>query len=529
MIEIPGYITLKEEFTASIGASYSGIDISSHKKVLIRTLPLDRTISEIFLIPSVGNEQILSFSHPHLMRVLSIGETNSVRYCVTEYVDFNGFEAHFQRGLSVLDAADSSIQMLSAIHYLHLHQIVHWNINPSHIGFSPSGNVILSLVNFQRTSNENSPFGNTFKEYHYPKLINENNKDAFVDIYSCGMLFYKSLTKERIQEKKKNNLTNTPIDIKSRIPLLPRNLLTFQSFVRKTLTLVEQEQDTDCLHLIELLSECEHNYVSRLKLRSAFKPNSVDKNHLCSFLPNQMAFGENKSQQNKYALILEKFNLLTKKQKTYAAMLSTIIFTLTVGIAFKSEEKLENKVSSPINAKSDNINIKSDFPSALAIANQTINTTQPVIASKTEDKLDKSISSQSFKTVNPKQLVTVPTQDTWSTFMLDQADIHITNLEFSTPKNNNAIDTVNLVLKYDPENVAAKQRIRSIVDSYYYMARKRIKNEDVKRASRYITIGLNLIPAHRKLLLLQDEMIQLTQSDNKNLESPFVFASDNDE
>eukprot|EP01065_Artemidia_motanka_P025677 TRINITY_DN30658_c0_g1_i1.p1 TRINITY_DN30658_c0_g1~~TRINITY_DN30658_c0_g1_i1.p1 ORF type:complete len:345 (+),score=101.89 TRINITY_DN30658_c0_g1_i1:67-1101(+) len=150
-------------------------------------------------------------NHPNIVNLFEVVECKNHIYMVFEKMDTDLFEwmrslRKAGRWLSERDVAFYSQSLLSAVAYLHSHDIVHRDIKPENLLVGNQGRVI-KLTDFgiaKVAANECTPFGS--RSYMAPEIISgvmsgvdpsqtpmlimTKEEVKFLDMWSCGTVIY---------------------------------------------------------------------------------------------------------------------------------------------------------------------------------------------------------------------------------------------------------------------------------------------------------------------------------------------------
>lgn len=149
------------------------------------------------------NEGESKLIHPNIVRIYEVGQEAGSSYLVMEFVDGQDLESilNSRRGpLTVPEALDMGIQILSGLGFAHSNGIVHRDIKPSNVLVDREGHAYVmdfGIAKVLRTgrmlTQVNSRLGTP--DYMSPEQIrNPRDVDYRSDIYSFGCLFYELLT-----------------------------------------------------------------------------------------------------------------------------------------------------------------------------------------------------------------------------------------------------------------------------------------------------------------------------------------------
>ena len=138
----------------------------------------------------------IRITHPHIIKLYSSFEDRNYFYLLMEYAKKGNLYQLIQKkkGLDENEAFHYFIQVVSAIHFLHMNGYAHRDIKPENILLDRNGQVKLCdfgwCVNVSK--GERITFCGTY-EYMAPEMINDEFYDMGIDIWSLGVLLYEMI------------------------------------------------------------------------------------------------------------------------------------------------------------------------------------------------------------------------------------------------------------------------------------------------------------------------------------------------
>ena len=192
-----------------MGAVYYAHDPVLDCPVAIKQLQLDPTTGEI--VGEQISRQFLrearilaSLHHPNLPRVTDYFVEDKFQYLVMDYIEGQSLQdivnAH-PLGLAEDQVVEWADQLLSALDYIHQHQLVHRDIKPSNIRRTPDGRIF--LVDFGLAKAYTPAVSKTLSvihgvgtpEYSPPEQFDpQAHTDERSDLYALGATLYHLLT-----------------------------------------------------------------------------------------------------------------------------------------------------------------------------------------------------------------------------------------------------------------------------------------------------------------------------------------------
>ena len=223
--------------------------------------------------------------HPNIIKLYSMDETDNEINIIMEYAKNGNLYQLITRnktGFSEKIAFQYFIQVVNAVYFLHENQIIHRDIKPENLLIGENNTIKLCDFGWAKNlslKNRSSYCGTV--EYMAPEIIESENYDYSVDIWSLGILLYELLMGH--SPFKDKTTKNTIVNIKL-------HELKF-----------DKEISEDCKDLINKLLEV--NKEKRLNIKDILTHNFVKKNEN---LIN--SFSSNKLFNNSSALYLDNEN-----------------------------------------------------------------------------------------------------------------------------------------------------------------------------------------------------------------------------
>jgi serine/threonine protein kinase len=197
-----------------MGTVYRALDTELARCVAIKVVHPDLAKSEEFLKRFQREGRIGALlDHPHICRLLDIGQHEGVHYLVMEYLEGETLAKRLNRGpLPVEETLRYGIQIADALDHAHYRGIVHRDLKPINIMLTKFGAKLLDFGLAKRlpvgaegvatstiTMVSNGVNLGT-PAYMAPERWEGSEADARSDIFAFGALLYEMLTQRRAFE-----------------------------------------------------------------------------------------------------------------------------------------------------------------------------------------------------------------------------------------------------------------------------------------------------------------------------------------
>ncbi|BDM76684.1 Stk1 family PASTA domain-containing Ser/Thr kinase [Lactococcus garvieae] len=139
-------------------------------------------------------------SHPNIVSISDVGESENQQYIVMEYVDGMTLKQYINEHapLSNDEAVNITSEILSAMECAHNHGIIHRDLKPQNVLLSQSGNVKVTDFGIAKALTETSltQTNTMFGSVHYlsPEQARGANATLQSDIYAIGIILFELLT-----------------------------------------------------------------------------------------------------------------------------------------------------------------------------------------------------------------------------------------------------------------------------------------------------------------------------------------------
>lgn len=255
-----------------------------------------KVIEKKKLLNTFGNCDIIyneikihsKLEHPNIIRLYSMNETEKEINIIMEYAkNGNLFQliSENKKGFSEKIAFEYFIQVVNAVYFLHENQIIHRDIKPENLLIGENNTIKLCDFGWARqlTLKNRSSFCGTV-EYMAPEIIESENYDYSVDIWSLGILLYELLMGH--SPFKDKTTKNTIVNIKL-------HDLKF-----------DKEISEDCKDLINKLLEVNKDKRINIKDILTHKFIKNNSNLICNSISTNKLFSEYNNSDNNIQLNL---------------------------------------------------------------------------------------------------------------------------------------------------------------------------------------------------------------------------------
>ncbi|CAD2078064.1 protein kinase [Jeotgalicoccus coquinae] len=180
---------------------YLATDIILNREVVVKMIkadPLDKEKSVRRFQREV--ESTIQLSHPNIVSVIDVDETEEYHILVTEVVHGSNLKEHIVKNspLDIDEVISIAMMTLRGIEHAHDRGIIHRDIKPQNILIDENGKVkitdfgIAKALSETRMTETNQVIGSV--QYISPEQAKGHNTDERTDIYSFGVMLFELLT-----------------------------------------------------------------------------------------------------------------------------------------------------------------------------------------------------------------------------------------------------------------------------------------------------------------------------------------------
>lgn len=202
--QIPGYQILGKLGAGAMAAVYKAKQLSLDRLVAIKILPRKYSTNPQFIERFYAEGRAAAqLNHPNIVQAYDVGQSGEFHYFVMEYVE--GATVHDyitdNKRFSEKEAIDVVINIADALAHAHDKGLIHRDVKPKNIMFTPSGIAKLADLGLARAiDDKEAALAEAGKAYGTPYYISpeqvrgEVNIGPQADIYSLGATLYHMLT-----------------------------------------------------------------------------------------------------------------------------------------------------------------------------------------------------------------------------------------------------------------------------------------------------------------------------------------------
>ena len=211
------YEILGEIGAGGMGRVYRARDTRLNRLVAIKVL-----LGDIDLGPERSRrfereaQSIASLNHPHICAVHDVGVENGTPYLVMEYLEGETLAARLSRGaLPIQQVLRHAVEISDALDKAHRSGVVHRDVKPSNIAFTPGGAKLLDFGLARKTApaiagdsaaatlttpSDLTQPGTVLGTVQYmaPEQVRGEEADARTDIFAFGAVLYEMVTGAKV-------------------------------------------------------------------------------------------------------------------------------------------------------------------------------------------------------------------------------------------------------------------------------------------------------------------------------------------
>ncbi len=199
------YRIVSELGRGGMGMVYQGHDPQIDRMVALKVLREDRLTTEDFVQRFLKEATAIGrLSHPGIVTVYDVGQDHGTIYIAMEFLEGQSVDELVKAGtLSLPEIVDMGIQIANALHYAHERGIVHRDIKPPNIIYTPEKTIKVTDFGIahiddpdrQQMTRAGEILGTPV--YMAPEQVLGQAVDGRSDLYSLGVILYELSTGRR--------------------------------------------------------------------------------------------------------------------------------------------------------------------------------------------------------------------------------------------------------------------------------------------------------------------------------------------
>jgi serine/threonine-protein kinase len=206
-MNVGGATLLRELARGNMGLVFTAYQQSLKRQIAVKVLPKCMYTDESVGLFNQEAEAVAGLSHPNIMPIYEIGETEGFRYFTMQLIDGMSLAAVLReiaknpvpsrRTLPIRTSLSIIKQILDALHYAHKRGVVHRDIKPENILILAESHIpVIADFGISRIVSSKAdalqiPRGSPL--YMAPEQILSSEADARADIYAAGVLLFRLL------------------------------------------------------------------------------------------------------------------------------------------------------------------------------------------------------------------------------------------------------------------------------------------------------------------------------------------------
>lgn len=262
--EIPGYRLVRELGRGGMATVYLAIQEKFDREVAVKIMDRELLHDETFSKRFQRESRIVArLNHPHIIQVYDVGLVDENHYLSMELVTGGELDDRLGSGLGVKEAFRIIREIARALDFAHSKGFVHRDIKPENILFREEGSAVLSdfgiargMDNETRITTMGSVVGTPY--YMSPEQVTGEKLDGRADLYSLGVVFYKTLT-GKVPYDGDSALNIGIRHIKDPVPKLPPGLSKLQPLIDRFMAKAPADRFQSGAEVIEELDRFERS------------------------------------------------------------------------------------------------------------------------------------------------------------------------------------------------------------------------------------------------------------------------------
>ncbi len=264
---IPGYTIHSVLGTGGFATVYLATQVSLNRSVALKVMnpnyAIDKDLCERFI--REGHDLAVVSEHVNIVTVYDVGSYENLYYIAMQYLpgptlkELINSEKPYQHPLYIIS------RVAEALSFAHEKGYVHRDIKPANILFNAQGEAVLSDFGIAKTNNRNEQLTHMGQlvgtdSYMSPEqALMSENLDGRSDIYSLGVVFYETLTRNRPYKTTKNDSVLSQ-HVHAPVPTLPESEAVHQHLIDR---MMAKDAADRYASANELLDDIQRRYFSQ--------------------------------------------------------------------------------------------------------------------------------------------------------------------------------------------------------------------------------------------------------------------------
>ncbi len=454
-MQIPGYEIQHEIGRGGMATVYLATQESLNRNVALKVLSPGLSTDESLAQRFLKEGRILAqLSHPNIITIFDIAKHDNDYYFAMEFLSGGSLKERIKQGVAPEGTVSIIRSIAEALRYAHSRGFVHRDIKPANIMFREDGAAVLTDFGIAKIVGAETVLTATglivgSPKYMSPEQAKGEQTDARTDLYSLGIIFYEMLTGQAPFQSTTDPFALALKHITEKIPPLPAGHRLFQPILDRLLA-----------------KNTSDRFQSADQFLDAFYSDPHIQQLLADSYPSLSQQQKPKTppgdgRQRKRPTLLENRKL---------PMIGSAVGAVTLAVA------IALFLFSP--PKQTPMQEQRTAPDAKIIPSSPPPDTEP--GTETDHAL-----AALFQT----------------------AEIQIAAQRFSSPADDNALETYRHILKLQPGNPEALAGLSRIVAAYGLLAQSSRQKQSYQQGLAYIDQGLLIQPANHELLTLREEIL----------------------
>lgn len=479
LFQISGYTIAREVGRGGIATVYLAVQESLQREVALKimapALTSDPNFTRRFMHEGLT---IARLNHPGIVTIYDISVDGHQHYIAMEFLKGGSLKSRLSGGMPREQALDVLHQVSSALEYAHDQQVVHRDVKPENIMFREHGTSEAVLTDFgiAKTGTQQSNITRAglvvgTPRYMSPEQAEGKGASERSDIYALGVILHEMLT-GRPPFKGTESMAVLYSHLHDPVPELPGPYRDLQPLLDDMMAKDPGRRIPDCGTLIDRIEE----HITELPGDDATSGGAQ------AVEISTRGYRSGGKRRGRLTAILAWSGV----SLAVALVASTMFWEFT-----RPEAETESDEYALPDGEPPQIVTPKKVDLTLAAGTPSVEDTEDVAAPPAEDSLD----------IGP---------------LLKLAGQQFRQDRLSTPPDDNALDTYNVILKMQPGNADALQGLQQIAARYEELARIKLAENNPAEAESFVRIGLTAWPRHAGLRAVRDEIARRSNAKEEN-------------